>query len=156
MRPGELVWIGVRPSRRGPLLTPISAVLVAGRGIVGDHYDSRHNGPRQVTLVAAEDVAAIAAFTGRTELAPELLRRNFVTRGINLAALKDRRFRVGPALLEAAGECAPCSRMETDLGPGGYNAVRGHGGIVARVIQGGEVRIGDAIQRLDPERVDAE
>jgi MOSC domain-containing protein YiiM len=93
----------------------------------------------------------MAAFLGMTEVAPELLRRNLVTRGINLLALKDRRFRVGAALLEGSGECAPCSRMEEALGPGGYNAVRGHGGIAARVIEGGEVRIGDAIERVDGE-----
>jgi MOSC domain-containing protein YiiM len=80
------------------------------------------------------------------EVAPELLRRNLVTRGINLLALKDRRFRIGAALLEGSGECAPCSRMEETFGPGGYNAVRGHGGITARVIRGGTVRVGDPIE----------
>jgi MOSC domain-containing protein YiiM len=80
------------------------------------------------------------------EVAPELLRSNLVTRGINLLALKDRRFRIGAALLEGSGECAPCSRMEETFGPGGYNAVRGHGGITARVIRGGTVRVGDPIE----------
>ena len=83
------------------------------------------------------------------EVAPELLRSNLVTRGINLLALKDRRFRIGAALLEGSGECAPCSRMEETFGPGGYNAVRGHGGITARVIRGGTVRVGDPIERAD-------
>ena len=55
------------------------------------------------------------------------MRRNLVVSGINLLALKDRRFRVGTALLEGSGECAPCSRMEVVLGPSGYNAVHGHG-----------------------------
>ena len=147
MRPGRLEWIGLRPARRAAMLTPETALLVAAEGIVGDRYSSSHDGPRQVTLIAAEDLAGIAAFLGRPLLAPELLRRNLVTAGINLAALKGQRFRIGTAMLEASGECAPCSRMEEVLGPGGYNAVRGHGGIKARVIEGGEVRIGDVVTR---------
>ena len=146
-RPGRLDWIGLRPARRAAMLMPETAVLVAAQGIAGDRYASRHDGPRQVTLIAAEDLAGIAAFLGRPSLMPELLRRNLVTAGINLAALKGQRFRIGTAMLEASGECAPCSRMEEVLGPGGYNAVRGHGGITARVIEGGKVQIGDAITR---------
>lgn len=67
--------------------------------------------------------------------------------GINLAALKGRCFRLGEALMEATGECHPCSRMEEILGPGGYNAVRGHGGITARVVERGAVRLGDPLGR---------
>jgi MOSC domain-containing protein YiiM len=77
------------------------------------------------------------------------VRRNLLTRGINLLALKDRRFRIGDALLETSGECAPCSLMEEVLGPGGYNAMRGHGGVNARIIESGHVTIGDAIERID-------
>ncbi len=149
MRPGRLEWIGLRPARRAPMLTPASAKLIAGHGIEGDRYDTKRNGPRQVTLIAAEDLAAVAAFLGLSGISPKLLRRNLVVGGINLLALKDRRFRVGAVLLEGSGECAPCSRMEEALGPGGYNAVRGHGGITARVIEGGEIRIGDAVERVD-------
>jgi MOSC domain-containing protein YiiM len=149
MRPGRLVWIGLRPARRAQVVTSETATLIAARGIVGDRYNTQRNGGRQVTLIAAEDLAAIAAFLGREEVAPELLRRNFVTSGVNLLALKDRRFHVGEALLEGSGECAPCSRMEETLGPGGYNVVRGRGGITARIIRGGEVRIGDIVERTD-------
>ena len=149
MRPGRLEWIGLRPARRAAVQIRNSATLIAAHGIEGDRYDTQRNGPRQVTLVAVEDLAAIAAFFGRHELAPELLRRNLVIRGINLLALKDRRFRVGTALLEGSGECAPCSLMEAALGPGGYNAVRGRGGITARVIEGGDIAIGDVVERVD-------
>ena len=149
MRPGRLEWIGVRTARRCPTETRTSAILVAGHGVEGDHYDTKRDGPRQVTLIAIEDIAATAAFLGLPNIAPEVFRRNLVTRGINLVALKDRQFRVGSVLLEGSGECAPCSRMEESLGPGGYNAVRGHGGITARVIGGGEIRLGDPVQRAD-------
>ncbi|WP_424630193.1 MOSC domain-containing protein [Bradyrhizobium sp. SYSU BS000235] len=147
MRPGELIWIGLRPTRRAPVITASSATLTAASGIEGDRYKTQRNGGRQVTLIAAEDLTAIASFLGVGAIAPELVRRNLVTRGINLMALKERRFRIGNAVLETSGECAPCSFIEEALGPGGYNAMRGHGGITARIIESGEVSIGDAIER---------
>ncbi|MDP3257904.1 MOSC domain-containing protein [Bosea sp. (in: a-proteobacteria)] len=148
LRPGRIVWIGLRPARRAPLLVVESARLDPAQGLIGDHYSSRTGGARHVTLIQAEHLAAIASHLGRDALPPECLRRNIVVAGINLAALKGRRFRLGTVLLEATGECHPCSRMEEILGSGGYNAVRGHGGITARVIADGEVVVGDAVERL--------
>jgi MOSC domain-containing protein YiiM len=148
IRPGRLAWIGVRPARREPMRVVAEARLEAGRGLVGDRY-SRLDGGRQVTLIEAESLAAIASHLGLAEIAPEAVRRNLVTEGINLLALKERRFRVGEAVLETSGECHPCSRMEETLGVGGYSAVRGLGGITARVVTGGLVRIGDCVERID-------
>jgi MOSC domain-containing protein YiiM len=145
MRPGHLLWIGLRPARRAPVQPVAQAMLEVGNGLVGDRYASA-GGARQVTLIAAEHLAAIAAFLGRAALPPELLRRNLVIEGVNLLALKGRRFRLGGALLEHSGECHPCSRMEEVLGVGGYNAVRGHGGITARVLAGGPIALGDALR----------
>ena len=99
-------------------------------------------GKRQVTLIQAEHLPVIAALAGLETVAPEHLRRNVVVSGLALLALKDRRFRIGDVLLEGTGECHPCSRMEEVFGPGGYNAVRGHGGITARVLEGGLIEVG--------------
>ena len=148
IRPGRLTWIGVRPARREPMRVVAEARLEAGRGLVGDRY-SRLDGERQVTLIEAESLAAVASHLGLAEIPPEGVRRNLVTEGINLLALKERRFRIGEAVLETSGECHPCSRMEETLGVGGYNAVRGLGGITARVITGGLVRVGDCVERID-------
>jgi MOSC domain-containing protein YiiM len=144
MRAGVLVWIGLRPARREPLVEVPSATLVPGDGLVGDHYRGRQ-GSRQVTLIGVEDLAAIASYIGRDQVSPQELRRNLLVSGLNLAALKNRRFRIGTALLAYSGECHPCSRMEEILGIGGYNVVRGRGGITARVLAGGEIAVGDAI-----------
>ncbi len=147
MRPGIVRWIGLRPERRQPVLSVPSASLQPGAGLAGDRWQGQPEGGRQVTLLAAEDLAAIAGFLGRDAVTPEELRRNILVSGINLLALKECRVRIGTAVLQVTGECHPCSRMEAILGVGGYNAVRGHGGITARVVEGGEVRVGDEVAR---------
>jgi MOSC domain-containing protein YiiM len=149
LRPGLVAWIGIRPARRAPMLAVATARLDPVEGLVGDHYSSRTGGARHLTLIQSEHLAAIAAYLGREAAPPEELRRNIVVSGLNLAALKGRRFRLGEALLEWTGECHPCSRMEEILGTGGYNAVRGHGGITARVIEGGGIALGEMVARAE-------
>lgn len=151
MRPGLVTWIGLRPDRRQPLVPVATADLDPQDGLIGDHYKSRTSRARQVTLIQAEHLTAIASYLGLGSVDPALLRRNIVVSGINLHALKGQAFRLGSAMLESTGECHPCSRMEEILGPGGYNAVRAHGGITARVLRGGQVRLGDLIARADAE-----
>jgi MOSC domain-containing protein YiiM len=147
VRPGIVEWIGVRPERRTPMRVVAGAELDTVQGLVGDHYSSK-SGTRHVTLIGRADLMSIADFLGVSEVPPDLLRRNIVVSGVNLLALKDKRFRLGEAVLEMTGECHPCSRMEEIFGPGGYNAVRGHGGITARVLEGGTVRTGDRLDVL--------
>jgi MOSC domain-containing protein YiiM len=148
VRPGKITWIGLRPARRTPPAVVDTALAVPGQGLEGDRYASRNGGKRQVTLIQAEHLAAIASYLGVERIDPALLRRNIVTQGINLLALKGKRFRIGAAVFAYSGECHPCSRMEEHLGTGGYNAVRGHGGITAQVLEGGEIHTGDAIAAL--------
>lgn len=140
---GKVEWIGIRSEKRKPL-TELESVVVLSGGLEGDHYAGR-SGKRSVTLIQAEHLPVIAALLHRATVRPETLRRNLVIRGINLLALKDREFKVGTAVFKMTGLCHPCSRMEENLGEGGYNAVRGHGGINASVVLPGEIRLQDDV-----------
>ncbi|MBC7891724.1 MAG: MOSC domain-containing protein [Sphingobacteriaceae bacterium] len=142
---GRVEWIGLRPGRRQPVESVPETYARPGTGLDGDRYWGTPDSKRQVTLIQAEHLAAVASFLGKETLDPALLRRNLVVRGINLHSLKSRPFRVGEAVLELTGDCHPCSRMEETLGEGGYNALRGHGGITARVLQEGAIQVGDAV-----------
>ena len=141
---GSVEWLGIRGARKLPL-TPVEQVEAkTDRGLEGDHY-SKVSGKRQVTLIQAEHLEAVASMLGIDTIKPETARRNIVVGGINLLALKDKHFKLGDVTLAFTGLCHPCSRMETLLGPGGYNAMRGHGGITARVLHGGFIRVGDVV-----------
>lgn len=144
---GRVRWIGLRPGRRQPVVVVDAVLARSGRGLEGDRYRGR-DGKRAVTLVQAEHLPVIAALLGRDEVVPEWLRRNLVVAGVNLQALIRRRFRIGDALLEGTGAAHPCSRMEETFGPGGWNALRGHGGITARVLHDGVIRVGAAVVPL--------
>ena len=148
---GRLEWIGVRPARKAPVVVLPEVEVLADARLHGDHATVKPGGKRQVTLMQHEHLTAIAGFLGMaTPVDPARLRRNLVISGLNLLALRNRRVSIGETVvLEITGECHPCSRMEEELGPGGYNALRGHGGLTARIISGGRIRVGDAVRMVD-------
>jgi len=145
-RQGTLEWIGVRPMQREAMREVLQVHAHAERGLDGDHRARKPSSRRQVTLIQREHLAVVAQLLDKPEVAPELTRRNLVICGINLLALKDQAFSIGEVVLEGTGLCEPCSRMEKNLGGGGFNAMRGHGGITARVLSGGVIRVGDAVE----------
>ncbi|MEO8158833.1 MAG: MOSC domain-containing protein [Betaproteobacteria bacterium] len=145
---GNLAWIGIRATRRAPVAALDQVEAIAGYGLAGDHYASKSNGKRQVTLIQAEHLDVVAKLLGRNDARAGDVRRNLLVSGINLYALRDRKFRIGAVLLEGSGPCDPCSRMEEVLGIGGYNAMRGHGGITARILEGGVINVGNSVQPI--------
>jgi MOSC domain-containing protein YiiM len=144
-RIGKVEWIGVRPARREPVIAVDNAEIREGSGLTGDRFRGGASSKRQVTLIQAEHLPVIAQLLGRDRVDPSLLRRNIVVSGINLLSLNGAKFTIGGAVLEGTGPCHPCSRMEETFGAGGYSAVRGHGGITARVLTGGIIHIGDPV-----------
>ena len=104
-----------------------------------------------VSFVAVEAVEAVAVELGlaRDALDPVLMRRNVVTRGIDLNALRRQRFalRQGEVVLEfeAGGETAPCAWMDWALAPGARDLLRGRGGLRASPLTSGRLRVGPVV-----------
>jgi MOSC domain-containing protein YiiM len=156
-RTGRLEWILLRSEKRGAVQSVSEALAISAQGLQGDHQGygkMQRSDPstRQVTLIQNEHLPVIAALAGQPHVEPAALRRNLVISGINLLATRalfaDCPFvlSIGDEVqLEITGPCEPCSRMESTLGPGGYNAMRGHGGVTAQVLAGGLLRIGDIV-----------
>ena len=146
---GKLEWIGLRSERRGAILQPKTVQVLAGLGLEGDRRIKNKKvdmtAKRQVTLVQSEHLKVLAAILAKESIDPELLRRNLVVSGINLNALKDKVFSIDGVVFQGTGYCHPCSRMEENLGEGGYNAMRGHGGITARALTSGPISIGNSV-----------
>ena len=154
---GVLRRIVLRPSRDAAAVAAEQALAIAGRGLEGDRAAqqvSRQTGgsKRQVTLFQHEHLALLAAWLGREAIAPEILRRNLVVSGLNLLSARSPLrgvqsvLRIGDhAAFELTGPCDPCSKMERELGTGAYNAMRGHGGVTARVITDGRIALGDRV-----------
>lgn len=129
------------------MLSRDTATLTTESGLDGDRYAGRSI-KRQVTLIQHEHLSVIGSLLDRDEVDPSLLRRNLSVSGINLLALKGKRIVIGTAILEYTGLCHPCSRMEEVFGDGGYNAVRGHGGITASVVEDGQISLNDAVSAI--------
>lgn len=162
---GKLESIYLRPARGVASVSPNNAQAVAQQGLVGDRTylaapknpvgsnpqeSKRPASKRQITLIQAEHITVISALIGKP-VSAAMLRRNLVVSGINLLATKSlfkdqtMQLTIGEVVLEITGPCEPCSKMELALGQGGYNAMRGHGGVTAKIIKGGALKVGDMI-----------
>ena len=159
---GRVNWIGIRPAKSAAMQPCEHVEVQVGQGIIGDRFKATRT-DREITLIQREHIMAIGSMLGplandQTEgemkvqpVDPSILRRNIVIEGLNLLALKGRQFRVGSVVMEYTGLAHPCSKMEVALGPGGYNAMRGHGGITARVISSGMIHRHDKVVVYDPQ-----
>lgn len=154
--PGHSYWFHARDPSVGvgphPTITHAAVEVVAGRGIVGDRFHGMTSKlSSAVSFVAAEAVEEVARELGLAPgaLDPVRMRRNVVTRGIDLNALRRRRFalRQGDVVLgfEAAGETSPCAWMDWALAPGARDLLRGRGGLRAAPLTSGVLRVGPAV-----------
>jgi MOSC domain-containing protein YiiM len=138
-------------------MMPVSEVrAVPGQGLEGDRYfrktgtySTRPGAGREVTLIEAEAVEAIARESG-IALAPGASRRNITTRGVPLNHLVGRQFRVGDVLLEGVRLCEPCGHLESLTQVGARQGLIHRGGLRARIVTEGTIRVGDPIEPVVP------
>jgi len=161
---GRVEAILLRPARLAPMASVSEVVAEPGRGLIGDRRSvALRTGElaqkREVTIFQAEHLPVVAAWLGLPSVNPIRLRRNLVVSGINLLSMRSLfadvrlKWQFGEeVILEVTGSCHPCSRMESELGEGGYNAMRGHGGVTARVLVGGTIRVTDLVRLRPSER----
>jgi MOSC domain-containing protein YiiM len=157
---GLLEHIHVAPIASAPMQTLAEATLVAGVGISGDRYathsgtySDRHHIDRQITLIEAETLDALAR-DHRVVLAPHEHRRNLTTRGVALSHLVGRYFTIGSCVLYGGRLNVPCKYLEELLERPVFRALIHRSGLNSRVISGGIIHVGDVIGPCDLDRLD--
>ncbi len=132
---------------REPGMEPMREVealdCVAGHGIRGDRYfDHKENYKGQITFFAMEVYEDLMARLGIMDRPPSAFRRNVLTRGVDLNSLIDEVFTVQGVSFHGTEECKPCYWMDTAFSKGAFEALRGHGGLRARILSDGVLRRG--------------
>ena len=134
--------IHLAPASRMPMKPVDRVTAETDKGLVGDRY---HGSPlRQATVQASGELAAAAARTGRP-IEPGRTRRNITISADSVPRVPGHRWSIGEVVLEVARDAAPCTLMEELFGPGAQESLRGRAGVGCRVIAGGEISVGDAV-----------
>jgi len=143
-----VVHIFVASKRGAPMSAAQSVEALTDGGLTGDRYSeakNRRSPDYQVTFIELENIQAFTQATG-LPLTPDMPRRNVITRGIRLNGLCGKRFKVGHARFEGLELCEPCSLFASRTHREVLQFFVGKGGLRARIVSGGEICVGDAIE----------
>lgn len=150
---GRLEWIGLRPAHKQPMIEVDQVYATAKLGLEGDHRCEKTPGSaRQVTLISQEYIDQLAAKINQKKMNPVLLRRNLVISGLDMDLLRFQQLKIGDAIFETSALCHPCSRMDQALGEGTKESMMGLGGLCAKILQSGIIRVGDKVELLEPKK----
>jgi MOSC domain-containing protein YiiM len=144
---GELVQLNISPG--GMPKTPILAARVTVDGVPGDWQKNRkyHGGPNRAICLFSVELYEQLKEEGMP-MALGSVGENFTIRGIDLNALqKGDRLRVGGCTIEITDVRTPCGNLKkwyADL----HQAMKGRSGWVCKVVEEGDVKPGDAIERV--------
>lgn len=130
-----------RPPGTHEVLEVDAVECVAGGGLRGDRFFSPGKGHKgQVTFFAHETYERLREELGIFDRGPGVFRRNIITRGADLGALIGREFEIQGVRFAGVEECKPCYWMNHAFGPGAEDALRGRGGLRARILTDGILR----------------
>jgi len=147
---GEVVGIFIASQEGGPTKGLNHVRAISGEGLEGDRYfssrepDSDPSKRSEITLIEAEALEA-AERDYDVKFEPGDSRRNLVTRAVALNHLVGRTFRAGDAVLEGVKLCEPCQYLEGLTRPGARKAFIHRGGLRARIVRSGAIRVGDSV-----------
>jgi hypothetical protein len=130
-----------QPSSNPALEVP-SIWCVAGKGIEGDRFfDYKESYKGQITFFEEETYNDLCAQFGVWDRPPSVFRRNVITRGVRLNELIGHEFAVGEVRLFGTEESRPCFWMDQAFGPGAKAALKGRGGLRARILSTGRLTV---------------
>lgn len=153
--------IHLAPQASAPMKSVAEARAVPGRGLEGDRYfvglgfysSKPGYGGREVTLIEVETLEALANGAVNAEgqrlgikLSAADSRRNIATAGVPLSHLVDREFWVGAVRMQGTRLCEPCKHLEELTEPGVLGALVHRGGLRARILTEGTIRVGDIVR----------
>ncbi len=144
----SVMHLFVAPHRGDPM-TPIPSVeALADCGLRGDRYAtdrSREVPDSQVTLIEIENIEEFRKISG-LYMDVDAPRRNIVTRGVRLNDLCGKKFSVGAVTLEGIELCEPCGLFARRTYASVLKLFLGKGGLRARIVTGGTIKVGDRIK----------
>ena len=127
---------------RHPTIAVPEVACVAGCGLTGDRFFAfKENYKGQVTFFANEVFADVCQKLGSAEKSPGVTRRNVITQGVDLNSLVGQRFAIQGIEFEGVSECSPCHWMNQAIAPGAEAALHGRGGLRARILTDGVLRV---------------
>jgi MOSC domain-containing protein YiiM len=130
-----------QPAGESPTLDVAEAKLVAGRGIEGDRFfDYRKDYKGQITFFSREVFDQLCATLAVWDKPASVLRRNVVVSGVDLNGLIGKEFTLQGVRFEGVCECSPCYWMDQAFHPGAEEALKGHGGLRAKILEDGVLR----------------
>jgi len=137
-------------SGRNPLLEVEEIECVADHGLRGDRFfDYEDNYKGQITFFQWEIYRELCETLHVEDKSPGAFRRNVITRGIALNSLIDVEFEVQGIRFLGMKECSPCYWMDEAFAPGTENLLRGRGGLRARILNSGTLRINAGALRVE-------
>jgi MOSC domain-containing protein YiiM len=130
-----------QPAGGHPAMAVEQIECVAGRGIRGDRFfDFKEDYKGQITFFAMEVLEALRRDLQLPDAQPQFTRRNAFVRGADLGAFIGREFEIQGVRFAGVEECKPCHWMNSALGPGAEEWLRGRAGLRGRILTDGRLR----------------